>query len=224
MLVSGPQHGISHESSNINPRTALFVLYTLPFPRHLPAPASAPNDGGWHVACTFPQSDPRPNALAQSVAAGCDGYRTDLWLHENELLIGVSDSGAKAASHLQPHLNSLLARLEPQASLNGSQFTINADTPGRPEDNLDQTFTLVMNAKSSLLDVYPHLISQLDTLRQGGYLSHWDGTAFTRRQVTVVITGELEPIPDCSSYPSPDVFQIASEDDLSENLTPICAV
>lgn len=208
-----------HEVSNIDPRTALVILYTLPFPpRFLSHSASTPYDDsrGWQAACTFPHSDPRPSALTQSLAAGCDGYRTDLWLHEDELLIGVADSGAKAASHLHSHLNSLLTRLEPQAPSTESQSAMNADT-GNPEDNLQKTFTLVLNVKSNPLDVYPHLFSQLDTLRQRGYLTHWDGTALVRRPVTVVIAGEYEPIPDCTSYSSADVFQVSGADDISSD-------
>lgn len=216
--------------SNIDPRAAFYVLRALPSPvgrLSRPAAVSTHSSRSWQVACSFPDPDPRSNALAQSVAAGCEGFRTDLWLHENQLLIGVSRSGPKAASHLRFHLDSLLKRLEPQAASAGSQIAMSAD---HMNNDPHRTFILALDAKSRFHEIYPRLVSQLDTLRQRGYLSHWDGAEMVRGPVTVVVTGEPVPSSDCSSYSYADVFWSTNEGDISQDgvtndyLSPICAV
>lgn len=93
-----------------------------------------------------------------------------------------------------------------------------------------QTFILALDAKSYFDEIYPLLVSQLDTLRQRGYLSHWDGTKVVRGPVTVVVTGEPVPSSRCSSYSYADVFWRTSDGDISwdgvmnDSLSPTCAV
>lgn len=219
--------------SDVDPRAAFHVLGALLSPAgqlSRPASVSRHSSRGWQVACTFPHSDPRPSALAQSVAAGCEGFRTDLWLHDNELLIGVFGSGSKAASDLHVHLDSLLTRLEPRASSAGSQIALSAETPDHVENDPHRTFVLVLDVKSRFHEIYPRLVSQLDTLRQRGYLSHWDGAEIVRRPVTIVVSGESVPRSDCSSYSYADVFWSSSGGDISQDgvtndsLSAICAV
>lgn len=212
--------------SDMDPRAAVYVVRAIPA---LPSPATVMshyNFRGSQVACSFPHPDPRSNALAQSVAASCEGFRTDLWLYENDLWIGVSGSGGEAASHLRFHLDSLVKQLAPRTSSAGSQITMSAAQKKNPR----QTFILVLDAKSRFDEIYPLLVSQLDTLRQRGSLSHWDGTKVIRGPVTIVVTGEPVPSSHCSSYSYADVFWMTSGGDVSwdgvmnDPLTPICAV
>lgn len=214
--------------SDMDPRAAFHVLRVLPSPaarlsRQAGVPSAHTIRRG-QVACPFPDRDPRSNALAQSIAAGCEGFRTDLWLHENQLLIGRSSSGPKAASNLRFHLDSLLKQLEPQATSAGSQTAMSAD---HIKNDPNRTFILALDAKSRFHELYPRLVSQLDSLRQRGYLGHWNGAEMIQGPVTVVVTGEPVPSSDCSSYSYADVFWSTNGDispDVHDYLFPICAV
>lgn len=206
----------------MGPRAAFHILRALPSPASLLPRLAASHYGsrGLRTTCTFPAIDPRPNALAQSAAAGCQGYRTDIWMHDDELLMGNPGSTSKAAGSLQVNLNSLLARLG--ASSAGSQTPLSAEALG-PE----HTFILILDAKSRFHELYPHLNSQLATLRQGGFLSHWDGNEIVWKRITVVINGE-GPDFDCSGHPYADVFWLASEEEntrdgvTNDSLFPFC--
>ncbi|OOQ88159.1 hypothetical protein PEBR_14103 [Penicillium brasilianum] len=197
----------------------------------LPRPlvTSRINSREWHVRCTYPHSDPRSNALALSVAAGCDGLRTGAWLHDKELQMGPSNLGPSAIDHLPLRLDSIIAKLESGSSPRSSQISLIKSAGGLNQNDPFRTFMLVLDAGSALPEVFPNLISHLDTLRQRGYLSHWDGAEVVQRAVTVVVTGELGSNPDCSSSPYSDVFwsseegMIFAEDLANGQLSPICA-
>lgn len=203
-------------------RAAIHILRALAPPAlSLSRPATSfYGSRGWQTTCTFPGIDPRPNLLEQSVAAGCQGYRTDIWLHEDELLMGIPGSTPEAVSSLQVQLSSLLPRLG--ASSPGSQTPLKAERLD-PE----RTFILMLDAKSHFHELYPHLNSQLAALRQAGYLSHWDGNEIVWRRITIAIHGR-GPEFDCSGYPYADVFWLASEGEISRDgvtnsLFPFCA-
>lgn len=91
----------------------------------------------------------------------------------------------------------------------------------------DRSFMLVLDTKSPLDELYPVLALHLDTLRQRGHLSHWDGTEFVCGAVTVVVTGESMPSMDCANHSYSDVFwiskgDITKEDVINGHLTPMC--
>ena len=96
--------------------------------------------------------------------------------------------------------------------------------PGRA-----RTFLLVLEARTSLDELYPRLVEQLDTLRQRGYLTHWDGQNVVPRHLTVVVTGEAFPESDCVHHSYSDVFWSLPEGQvLNEftkdggHLSPVC--
>lgn len=184
----------------------------------------------WHVRCTYPHSDPRSNALAQSVAASCDGLRTAVWLRDNELQMGPSDLGPSAINDLPLRLDPIIAKLESDGASRSSQSPFIMSSGGLNRNDPSRTFMLVLDAGSSLPEVFPRLVSQLDLLRQRGYLSHWDGAEVVQRAVTVIVTGEPVPNADCSRSPYSDVFWsseegfIFAEDLANGQLSPICIV
>lgn len=176
----------------------------------------------WEVKCTFPHSDPRPSALAQSVAAGCEGFRTDIWLHGDNLQMGHIESSPRESNDLQLRLESLFTSLKPR----------DLQTPLSPEETTGSTdstdsFSLVLDAQTPLSELYPILLAQLEPLRQKEYLTSWDGKRVIPGRVTVVVTGEKSPESDCAEKSS-DVFW-SSRDDVSrdafmnEHLIPMCA-
>lgn len=181
-------------------------------------------------ACTFPTLDTRPHALKSSLDAGCDGLRTAIWMHDNELQIGNTVAGPDPEAFLNRlGLDPLLARLDEVAA-----EAPNAETTKSSGPNLSRTFLLMLDAKTSQRELYPFLIDQLDTLRQRGYLSHWDGENVVQRPVTVVLTGETSPESDCVNHSYSDVFwsalpegRVTTSDftkDGLRHLSPVCTV
>ncbi|KAJ5569413.1 uncharacterized protein N7459_008843 [Penicillium hispanicum] len=196
-----------------------------------PALLSRASPRDWQVKCTFPNSDPRPSALAQSVAAGCGGFRIDLWLHGTELQTGPVHDGPSEENDLRVRLDSLLGRLKPRDAALDPQAALNADAV---DDTIDgsvaRSFLLVLDAKTSLRELHSYLVSDLDALRQRGDLSHWNGVRIVQRSVTIIVTGTHAPASDCSSSAYSDIFFRSSEDEVLEDgfstdhLSPICVI
>ena len=204
------------------------MLRTLPSPtKALPRPATVSrlSSRDWQITCTFPHSDPRANAIAQSAAAGCEGFRTDIWMHDDQLQMGLSSLDPANDLHLR--FDSLLSNLEPGDASTKTQIPMNAETPSSQVD--DRTFTLVLDARSPIHELYPNLVSSLDTLRRHGHLTHWDGAQVVQGAVTIVVTGEWVASSDCSDHSYSDVFwyskgAISWDGVTNDHLTPICAV
>ncbi|OJJ32384.1 hypothetical protein ASPWEDRAFT_175663 [Aspergillus wentii DTO 134E9] len=147
-------------------------------------------------------------AIQQSIAAGCTGARASAWLHSDELLVGSSLSRLDARHNLNSlYLEPLLEKLETRKA-NG------LDAEGGLFEDPAQSYLLMVDIKSSIEAVWPHLMSQLATLRQKGYLSHMKDNEFVTKPVTVVVTGraisELEGLENAHN----DIFFDASLDDL----------
>ncbi|CAG7983032.1 unnamed protein product [Penicillium salamii] len=173
--------------------------------KSLPHEPSAQIDTRPHTgACAFPTLDTRPQALESSLAAGCDGVRIPVWMHNGELQVGNAVT--------RPNPDTLLNRLglDPLlAKLDGVVADV-PNTPGGSHSGSAGTFFLMLDAKSSLHELFPVLVDQLDTLRQRGSLSHWDGESIVERPVTVVLTSEGAPASDCGHFSHPDILQFAS--------------
>lgn len=146
-------------------------------------------------------------------------------MHHNELQMGLSSLDPANDLHLR--LNLLLAHLEPRDASTRTQIPMNAETPSSQVD--DRTFTLVLDARSPIHELYPKLVSHLDTLRQRGYLTHWNGAQVVQGAVTIVVTGEWVASSNCSDHPYLDVFwyskgAISWDGVTNDHLIPICAV
>lgn len=141
-------------------------------------------------------------------------------MYDGELQIG----NVAAVSGLDPlltHIGQDVSRKEVEMA-SGARF----DSP--------ETFLLMLDAKSPLHDLYPHLIEQLDTFRQRGYLSHWNGDTLVQRAVVVVVTGEASPNSDCVNHSYTDLFWAPLPErrvtphafmrDGLRHLSPICTV
>ncbi|CAG8284710.1 unnamed protein product [Penicillium olsonii] len=178
--------------------------------------------------CTFPASDTRPQALRSSLIAGCEGVRMNVWLHNGELQVGNAVTS--------PNLDALFNRLDLDPLLARLDEVV-ASVPGKnlAESHTDSlgTFTLMLDAKDSLRELYPILVGQLDELRQRGALSHWDGESIVERPITVVLVSDDTAASNCVNFSYSDIFWIAfpgheaasspGRDGLQQ-LSPICMV
>ncbi|OQE81600.1 hypothetical protein PENNAL_c0040G10705 [Penicillium nalgiovense] len=156
-------------------------------------------------ACTFSTLDTQSHALG-SFLNECYGLRTAVWMHNGELQIGDTVAETKPEDILQRlGLNPLLAGVETENDAT-ARASLNPEMPGSFHADLSRSFILVLDAKTPFHGLYPHLVEQLDTLRQRGYLSHWDGQDVVQRPVTVMVTGEAFPESDCVNHSYSDIF------------------
>jgi hypothetical protein len=177
------------------------------------------------VKCTFPFSDPRPSALTQSVVAGCDGFRTDIWLDSHVLQMGPVGSEPKDDNNLQLRLNALFTRLQRRDLSDPSQIPLERESPAEAIEST-KSFFLVLDAQSPVREVLDLLLPQSETLRQQGYLTTWDGTQVIPGRITVIVTGET--VPECLGVQSSDIFwalrdDISRSDFTNDHLIPMCA-
>lgn len=179
------------------------------------------------MKCTFPYSDPRPSALTQSIAAGCDGFRTDIWLDGHDLQMGPVGSDPKGDNNLQLRLDSLFARLQHRDLSDPLQVPLDIENPTETiESTPTESFFLVLDAQSPLREVLGLLLPQLETLRQRGYLTTWDGAQVIPGRMTVIVTGETAT--ECLGVEPSDIFwslteNISRGDVANDHLIPMCA-
>lgn len=128
------------------------------------------------------------DAIQYAIAAGCTGAKADLWLHSSDLLVGSSFANLDEKHTLQSlYLEPLLAKLQNRPSDTLAQGS-SPSQPGLFRDPT-QSFILLLEVKTSSHAALPRLVSQLDGLRQKGYLTRLDGEKVIPGPVTVVITG-----------------------------------
>ncbi|KAJ6155333.1 hypothetical protein N7470_005899 [Penicillium chermesinum] len=177
----------------------------------LPRPVHPANGRPWYVKCTFPRLDPRPSALTQSAAAGCNGFRTEVRSIEGGLYLGPILSQPQKENDLQLRLKSLSTQLQPPASHPSVTDRLGATRQG----DSSNPFVLILDVKSPFDEVYPTLMSQLSTARQEGSLTTWSRGQFTLRQLTVVVTAESKPetyFADGNASVASDVFWTSTAD------------
>lgn len=126
------------------------------------------------------------DAIHYATAAGCTGAKAEIWLHGTDLLVGSSFANLDEKYTLQSlYLDPLLAKLESRRVV----------TDARPSQtglfsDPAQSFVLLLDLKTSQHAALPQLVSQLDGLRQKGYLTRMEGEQVVAGPVTVVIAGQ----------------------------------
>lgn len=113
----------------------------------------------------------------------------DVWLRNNDLLIGHSASSLTASrSLISLYIDALVSSLSyqnqprPDASLNAH---------GIFEIDPNVSLTLLVDIKTDGPSALPFVSDQLEPLRSRGFLSHSNGSAFVPGPVTVVGTGNM---------------------------------
>jgi hypothetical protein len=113
--------------------------------------------------------------LHAALAAGCTSIEVNVWLSENELLVGYTPEtlvrGQNLRSlYLDPLLRMLRENNTPSFNL-PSDGNIDDDTAGVFPNEPSQTLVLPINFNSDGERLWPHLIEHLEPLREGGYLT-----------------------------------------------------
>ncbi|OJJ47144.1 hypothetical protein ASPZODRAFT_132095 [Penicilliopsis zonata CBS 506.65] len=148
-------------------------------------------------------------AIQNSLEYGCTGLRTDIWLHQNQILVGESIVALDSRHTLQnTYLGPLWNELELLSHAPGQatslQSLFDAET--------NRTFVLVLNFKSPMQMLWPQVDALLDPFRQKGYLTHLNGSQVVHRPVTVMFSGRVAS--GDMDMVAPDIFFDRTLDDL----------
>lgn len=166
-----------------------------------PSEFNTPNSPG---RCLSYNPRTHTDSIQYALTAGCTGAKADLWLHRSDLLVGSSFANLDGKHTLQSlYLEPLLANLEARSA---------AGAHGLFDDSA-QSFVLLLELKTSRHAALSHLISQLDGLRQKGYLTRMEGLQVIPGPVTVVVTGQDWNRVDRPFYE--EIFFDASLDELT---------
>ncbi|KAK4195952.1 hypothetical protein QBC40DRAFT_14445 [Triangularia verruculosa] len=143
--------------------------------------------------------------LFDALYAGCTGVEADVWLFNNDLLVGHDLASLQVNRTFQSlYVNPLVNILENQ---NPKTPYYNGTSNGVFDVDPDQTLILLVDLKTSGHETWPHVLKQLDPLREKGWLSFYQNGKLHKRPITVVGTGntpfELILTPPYPSTSSP---------------------
>ena len=129
--------------------------------------------------------------LYEALAAGCTSVEANVWLRENDLLVGHPKGSLTSAKTLNTlyidPLVSILTHRNPTALK--SNTTDSTQANGIFETDLKSPFTLLIDMKTTGPDTLPAVLQHLEPLRSRGWLTHYSGTTVIPSLVTVVGTG-----------------------------------
>ncbi|KAL1966136.1 hypothetical protein VTN77DRAFT_4884 [Rasamsonia byssochlamydoides] len=168
-----------------------------------------PSEFGQSMRCISHHNRALPDPVNFAINAGCTGARVDIWLYNNEILVGSSVQSLDTRYTLKDrYLDPLLSALK-------SKNPSSDKTPVGVFDEPTRSFVLILDFRSLPGPLWPHVVSQLSGLRAGGYLTHMKGSQLIQRPVTVVVSGRV-PLAFVTAIESShrDIFFDASLDEL----------
>ncbi|KAJ5819628.1 hypothetical protein N7474_005219 [Penicillium riverlandense] len=158
--------------------------------------------------------------LQSALAAGCISVEADVWLSDDELLVGHTQHTLKSEQTLRKLYLEPLTRMLYKHNAMAENVTLSTskdDIAGVFATDPAQTLFLLVDFKDNGEKIWPHLVKQLEPLRQDGFLSHVNGSDLIRRPVTIVVTGNA-PFSHILENTLRDVFYDAPLDKLSTAL------
>jgi hypothetical protein len=124
--------------------------------------------------------------LYDALRWGCTGVEADVWLFDNELLVGHSTHALTPSRTFRSmYIDPLVALLDHQNNQTLSTIPQNGIFPTDPQ----QTLVLLVDFKNNGHDIFPIVSAHLNALRQKGYLTYFNGKETVQGAITVVATG-----------------------------------
>ena len=155
--------------------------------------------------------------LYEALAAGCTGIEADVWLTDNDLRVGHTQSSLTSARTLDSlYLNPLVSILSHQnPSLTQLNSTNATGWRGVFETSSSTSLTLLIDMKSDGADTLRIVLQQIEPLRSRGWLTYFNGSTVIPGPITIVGTGNtpFNLLNSNSTYR--DVFFDAPLDQLS---------
>ena len=145
--------------------------------------------------------------LFDALAAGCTGVEADVWLENDDLLVGHSRQSLTPSRTLRSlYINPLIDILKRQNPNPNSAF--NATRNGVFDTKPSVSLTLLVDIKSDGAATFARVIDQLADLRSLGLLTNLNHSVVFPGPITVVGTGNtpFDHITSDSSNPYHDIF------------------
>ncbi|OJI99148.1 hypothetical protein ASPVEDRAFT_50688 [Aspergillus versicolor CBS 583.65] len=157
--------------------------------------------------------------LYSALEAGCIGVEADVWLFDDELYVGHSISALTSSRTLRSmYIDPLVKILRRQNPI--TQFHHDLDQPrnGVFDRNPSQQVILLIDFKTDGEETWDYVHSQLNPLRESGYLTHYNGSDIISGPITVVGTGNtpFSRVVESSTYR--DIFFDAPLDRLVDDI------
>ncbi|KAJ5118490.1 altered inheritance of mitochondria protein 6 [Penicillium atrosanguineum] len=153
--------------------------------------------------------------LFSALEVGCISVEADVWLHDDDLQVGHTRQTVLPGQTLRSlYLDPLLEMLQKHnLIMNGS--TIPAELVGVFTSDPTQTLVLLVDFKGTGELIWPHLMEQLQPLREGGYLTYFNGSEVLNRPITIVASGDAPLEQILKSTTHRDIFYDAPLDVLA---------
>ena len=157
--------------------------------------------------------------LYDALRWGCTGVESDVWLFDEELLVGHSKKALKQDQTFRSmYVDSLVVMLDHKNE--PGKFAKSSNVKNGVFDmEPAQTLVLLVDFKNDGHEIFPVLSQHLSALREKGYLTYFDGESVIEGAITVVATGNapFDLITVNSTYR--DIFFDAPLDRLYEEST-----
>ena len=141
------------------------------------------------VACHSHNDYWRRVPLYSAIQAGCASVEADVWLFDQELYVGHTESSLTLERTLRSlYIEPLLDLMHRQ---NQKTRFSQHEKPLRGIFDTDplQTLVLLIDFKNLSTELYAELLKQLSPLRENGYLTYFNGTAIVEHPITIVCSG-----------------------------------
>lgn len=134
----------------------------------------------------------RRTPLYAAVGSGCISVEADVWAFEDDLFVGhnaraLTPEVTLSSTYLDPIEKLLHDANQPSKigsiATDGDHGVFNAVA--------EQTLVLLIDFKTESSATYHRLYSQLSSLRNKGWLTHWNGTDRVERPLTIVVSGNV---------------------------------
>lgn len=134
----------------------------------------------------------RRTPLYAAVGSGCISIEADVWAFEDDLFVGhnaraLTPEVTLSSTYLDPIEKLLHDANQPSKigsiATDGNHGVFNAVA--------EQTLVLLIDFKTESSVTYHRLYSQLSSLRNKGWLTHWNGTDRIERPLTIVVSGNV---------------------------------
>jgi hypothetical protein len=128
----------------------------------------------------------RQRPLFSALGTGCISVEADVWLVDDDLLVGHAEGELTHERTLQSlYIDPLVEVLEYMNLHTSSDRT--KELNGVFYQDPAQTLVLLIDFKTP--DIWSHAVEQLGPLRERGYLTTWNGQDRIMRPITVVVSG-----------------------------------
>ncbi|KAL6702852.1 Altered inheritance of mitochondria protein 6 [Coniothyrium glycines] len=127
--------------------------------------------------------------LYDALHRGCTGVEADVWLVEDDLLVGHS---TRALTPDKTFRSMYVDPLRKMLDHKNEQMDVKRSLVGKSgifDVAPTQTLVLLVDFKNNGRDIFPVVSRHLDVLRGRGYLTYFDGVSTVQGPITVVATG-----------------------------------